>query len=661
MKALSVKGLFFGYNRHRRYFVVVSAFAIALTIPSAASADPGQGGDLGSFNVASINALPATNAASTLAEELSALAPGSTAWGTSSLSAKTLVLYDVSGPWGWLGQVNAEAIGNLATHSGMVVAQPVADYQPGEISNFTDVIYVGTTYNEPIPSSFINDVQTTSTKVLWLGDNAWELDNSSAAATTSFENQYGWDPSTSYIDQDNVATVTYKGTNLTRNLLAGGIVAPNITNPSLVTTLATANCTDSSGTATPCQSQARVNGATSFPWAISSSNITYVGEDPISYMNETDRYLILADLIEGITEPSASSHIAMVRLEDVNVFDPPSTLLAIGQYFHSQKIPFSVNVIPNYMDPLGIYNQGVPVNVPLTSPQAATFVQTLKQLKQLGGTLVMEGLTHQYSNVPNPYDAVSGDDFEFYRAQCSSTSSAPYSFDYPCPNSDYVIEEGPIPGDSYSFATNEIKTGLGEFKTVGLGRPQFFVAPHYAASSVDYQAFSRFFGSSQYTAAYDRRLYFGGQLTGPSAVNYSEVMGQFFPYSVHDLYGSTVVPENLGQYEPTALNNHTTRSVQDIINEAADNLVVRDGVASFFYDPNFGVTTLSQIVSGIQGLGYQFVKPKTLLGEISGTTYGNTSSGTTTSVNVLSQGTGDARFTNGNSSYGIFADRKSGN
>ena len=661
MKLKGNVGVMRMFNRRgvRKIVAVLSALGVALAGPSLANADPlpAHAADtvIGHFaGTAVVNN-------SGLAQQLSALAPGSTAWGTPSLPGRTLVLYDITGFWGWLGQVNAIAIGNLATHSGMAVAQPVADYQAGEISNFTDVIYVGTTYNEPIPPAFISDVQTSSTKVLWLGDNAWELNNASTTATSNFINQYGWDPSTSYFDSDIVTSVAYKGASLTRNPLAGGIVAPNIINPGQVTTLATANCTATDGTATPCLSQARVNGATSFPWAISSGNLTYVGEDPISYMTATDRYLILADLIESMTVPTANSHLGLVRLEDVNVMDSSSQLLSIGRYLHNNRIPFSVNVIPNYMDPLGTYNNGVPVNIPLNSPRAANFVTTLKKLKDLGGTLVMEGLTHQYSNVPNPYDATSGDDFEFYRAQCSSTSIAPFSFDYPCANSDWVIEEGPLPVDSYSFAAGRVQTGIQEFQSVNLGAPDFFVAPHYAASSVDYQAFSQYFGFGPYKAAYDRRLYFGGQLTGPSAVNYAQVMGQFFPYSVHDLYGTTVVPENLGDYEPVMLNNHPAVSAQDLINEAQDNLVVRDGAASFFYDPNNGLTTLQQIITGIRGLGYQFVSPKTLLGNYSETTFGNSSGAMTTNSMSIQQDSSAGRLTQGNSGFGIFAFKKHDN
>ena len=116
-----------------------------------------------------------------------------------------------------------------------------------------------------------------------------------------------------------------------------------------------------------------------------------------------------------------------------------------------------------------------------------------------------------------------------------------------------------------------------------------------------------------YKIRYDEELFFGGQLTG-GAINYSHVFGQFFPYEVHDLYGSTIIPENLGDYEPVAEYGNATRDAQDIINEAQQNLAVTQGVASFFihsdYDP---ISVLEQVVTGLKALGYTFVSPSTLV------------------------------------------------
>ena len=88
-------------------------------------------------------------------------------------------------------------------------------------------------------------------------------------------------------------------------------------------------------------------------------------------------------------------------------------------------MPFSINVIPEYTDPNGYYNDGVPVTETLA--QAPALVTALKYAEAHGGSLNEEGYTHQYSNVANPYTGVSGDDAEFYRAQCATTENPPYT------------------------------------------------------------------------------------------------------------------------------------------------------------------------------------------------------------------------------------------
>ena len=42
------------------------------------------------------------------------------------------------------------------------------------------------------------------------------------------------------------------------------------------------------------------------------------------------------------------------------------------------------------------------------------------------------------------------------------------------------------------------------------------------------------------------------------------------------------------------------------------NLVVRDGFASFFYHPYYGVEILESIVAGVEAAGYTFVSPDSL-------------------------------------------------
>src|SRR6185369_3069292 len=95
-------------------------------------------------------------------------------------------------------------------------------------------------------------------------------------------------------------------------------------------------------------------------------------------------------------------------------------------------------------------------------------VTELKYMQSHGGTLIMHGYTHQYSNVPNPYDAVSADDFEFYLAHIDSANN--------------VVYDGPVKEDSTTWAAGRVMSSALTFAAVGLGTPTVFEPPHYAAS-----------------------------------------------------------------------------------------------------------------------------------------------------------------------------------
>src|SRR5437764_9611710 len=209
-----------------------------------------------------------------------------------------------------------------------------------------------------------------------------------------------------------------------------------------------------------------------------------------------------------------------------------------------------------------------------------------------GGVMVDHGYTHQYSNVANPYTAVTGDDYEFYRV----TENTDHTLNY----------VGPLPGDSSSWAAGRVKSALSEFSGAKLSRPAIFEPPHYAATAADYQGFKQYFSTR-----WDRGLYFGGVLSG-GAVDDNHQMGQFFPYVVKDVYGFKVLPENCGDISPTPWFNYPATLPADIINCAQKNLVVRDGFSSFFFHPYLDISYLQQTVEGIQAAGYTFVSPSSL-------------------------------------------------
>jgi uncharacterized protein YdaL len=216
-------------------------------------------------------------------------------------------------------------------------------------------------------------------------------------------------------------------------------------------------------------------------------------------------------------------------------------------------------------------------------------VSMIKYMQSKGGIMMCHGYTHQYGSVANPYSGASGDDCEFYRITMNSDNSLNF--------------QGPVAEDSLAWAQARFTSAQTLYKNAGFTMPAFMTFPSYAASAVDYLAANGFF-----TVASERRLYFTGLLSG-QPINYTQVAGQYMPYTVRDVYNMKVLADTLGGIEPQPYFSYPARLPADIIADAQRNLVVRDGWASFFYHTYDSISYLQQAVTGLKSLGYTFVAP----------------------------------------------------
>jgi uncharacterized protein YdaL len=420
-----------------------------------------------------------------------------------------------------------------------------------------------------LPTAFEDDVLRTNRPVIWVADNISELEH----RVPDFHARYGWE--TSVLDHSAVAEIVYKGRKLTRwTHNSDGIMRYAALDPSRVRVLARA---------------VRADGST-FPWAVRSRNLTYVGEMPFTYTSETDRYLVFADLLfDALAPRTPVRHRALVRLEDINPESNPRQLMRAGAYLHAQGIPFGFGVSPEYRDPQGHY--GPPPQLSLR--QSPRVVAALKYLQRMGGVLVDHGYTHQWDGGSNPYDGVTGDDVEFYRVTESPDGQ--------------VRDVGPLPEDtSVAWAEHRIVAANEEFTAAGLGPAKIFEFPHYTASVLDYRAVAY-----RFPVRWERSDYFAG-LLGKGPIQYQHVEGQFFPYVVHDVYGSKVLPENLGDIAPVTWHTYKQHLPADVLRAARANLVVRDGFAAFYYHPYLPLEYLKHTIEGIKAAGYTFVSPASL-------------------------------------------------
>ncbi|MCZ2108237.1 MAG: DUF2334 domain-containing protein [Dehalococcoidia bacterium] len=538
-----------------------------------------------------------------------------------ALTGKCLVLYDGEGIYGWIGDVHAKLLTNLlgrflpgGSGTNSHVRKTISQYQAGDTERYDATFYLGSVFDNKLPEAFKTDVMKTTKPLCWFKYNIHQL--AWGAGETAFRQRFGLALYGNVQWGADYNTVMYKGRQVLRNGIDPELSWMDPIDPAKASAVATIY-----PPADP--------GRWPIPYITRSGNFWYVADVPFSYISEEDRYMVFADVLFDILGVQyAPTKRALVRIEDVNPESDPADLKRVADYLGGAGVPFSISLIPVYKDPLGIFNDGKPVSTNLSA--AKDVISALKYMVSKGGEIVMHGTTHQHGTDANPYNAVSGDDYEFFRV----TENADHTLTY----------VGPITGDSSSWCSGLLNEGKRELQKAGF-TPFAFEAPHYAASDVDFKAMASMFGRT-----YHRALYFqerpvttkagtGGGGGGTSLKTKSRTLapaaapmgvsagttqvplnfgGQFFPYVIaRDIYNQKVIPENLGNIEPLrwpdpVLGPYPTRFAADLIRSAGRNLVVRDAFASFFFHPFWDLKYLSDSVEGIKGLGYSFVKASSL-------------------------------------------------
>lgn len=520
-------------------------------------------------------------------------------------SPSTLVLYDTTNTWGWMGELYSMMAGNLASHFGPWTALPVASYTAGKMATYKAVIYIGSTYDEPLPAAFLTDVpKYQSVNVIWIDSNIWKL----APTLTSI---YGWTPHIYETPTPTtvVASVEYKTSVLRRYEENGGGI---MTYSSTAGATVLANCV-------------RKNG-TKFPWALRSKNLTYIGENPFVYITEGDRYLAFCDLLFDALAPTRPTRYrALLRLEDLDASSDPVKLRQIAAWLKSQNVPFGYHIVPRYRDPKGFYNNGVPQDLRLSATNQKPFRDALVYMQQNGGAPILHGYTHQYvpaSNILtspltlNPETGVTADDCEFYRLSWNGTA---------------LNYEGPLPEDKADHAANResrrtwvakrMRVAMQEIALDSrLATPTVFTTPHYLGTATTSVS-----SSLMFAARAERVLYFYGTYAAKAAggfdyrkIDYTRLAGQYFPYSVKDVYGGMVLPDTLGSIELIAYLGYAQRLPADIIADAVRLKAVRDSVAAFSYHSHLDIAYLQEVVNGLKANGYTFVSPTSVAAEVIG-------------------------------------------
>jgi hypothetical protein len=90
------------------------------------------------------------------------------------------------------------------------------------------------------------------------------------------------------------------------------------------------------------------------PYVVQKENRFYFADVPFSYMHESDRMLVFADLLFDILDekPRHNGKYAVVRIEDIHPMIPLFEMDDILRVLREEKVPVTISLIPLFFDPL---------------------------------------------------------------------------------------------------------------------------------------------------------------------------------------------------------------------------------------------------------------------------------------------------------------------
>ena len=427
-------------------------------------------------------------------------------------------------------------LANLMGHfNTKVTVEGVDQYKNNDLNNYDFIFYIGYKNINSVPRVFLNNVVSTEKPVIWLNTGIIEFSKEYDLKKIFGFTVASYDTVTEFDYVKSGSKLFTKGDDHTSII--------QISNPKTVQVLATA------------YSSKRKKET---PYIVRSGNFYLFADNPFSYADETDRYLLFADMLHDILgENHPESHSALLRIEDVSPMENPDKLRDIADLLSEKGIPFLVGVIPFYVDP----NSGTRLSL----SDKPDLVDAIKYMVKNGATVVMHGITHQYKGV-------TASDFEFWDQMTNK----------------------PIKDETEAGIESKIETGIKEFMKVGI-YPVIWETPHYTASILLYKTIAKYFSS-----AMEQRI---------TIEDFDH--SYYFPYIINkDIYGQKIYPENLGYVPLDDDINVSREAVKKIIRGAKTNLYVRDGFASCFFHPFLDLSLLNELVDGIRGLGYTYIDPK---------------------------------------------------
>ena len=302
-------------------------------------------------------------------------------------------------------------------------------YRKGDYRDYDVIIYYGLDYGQPPPLDFIDDIINgegiSQKRVVWIGYHVDRLGEAQKNLGFQFAEQ---------ISDTRETLLFYAYSNTSYVLAASERIFVEVANGDAA------------------QVRATVGGR---PIIVSSNRrlFYYVGFHPTASLRPFGAHLVFLDILNeiyGITR----GKVALVRLEDIHPRSSIAALLSVTDYLKGEKVPFTISLIPFYVD--GADRTSI--------TQESAFRTAVKQALLNGGEVVVHGATHQF-------DGKTAEDWEFWDEKTNQ----------------------PIGGAEY--AEQRVKMALTEIQKAGLAPHTIgWETPHYKASDAHYAVFEKYFG-----------------------------------------------------------------------------------------------------------------------------------------------------------------------
>lgn len=285
-----------------------------------------------------------------------------------------------------------------------------------------------------------------------------------------------------------------------------------------------------------------------YPYIINDKNLFYVSKLDLDGV----LFYIFCDSLNDIFNiKTFDKGRIFVRIEDVHAFREPKNLVEIADYLSSKNIPFTIALIPAYVNPK---NHKV-----ITLSESPEIVKAIKYMQDKGGTVILHGYTHQYKK-----EEVSGEGYEFWDGK----------------------KDEPLKENMKIFVKDRVLNGLRVCIENGI-YPLAFEAPHYAMESEGYKELKKYFSTYM----------------GQHQNNDKKFSTNTYPYIIRDTEEFNIfIPENLGYIDLE--DKFTFQNIKENLDKLS---IVRGFSGGFFFHSYLNIEYLKNTIEYLEKQNIEFM------------------------------------------------------